>query len=123
MAVSSWLATMLDQEMIEAASGVAIAARGTRDEDLPWKSGAALAVELRGRLLIRYLLPGQLEQFFQGSQAKHFVTPTPYAAGETVKWLGLPRAAEPRTHLMLLDPVKIAEARGPRWIRFGLGIE
>jgi hypothetical protein len=121
--VASWLATMLDQESL-AARGVFIADRATRDEDLEARSGADVARELSGRMLLRYLLDEQVDLFKDGSIGhKHWVTPTPYAPPETIKWLCLPRPNLPRQYVMLIDPAKVNAIKGPRWIRGGLGIE
>ena len=123
MGPCSVMATLLDQELLEVVGGVGIAGRGTPDSELRLKSGSEVSRELGGRYLLRYMLAGQLGRYVNGSGAQHYVTPTPYAPEETVPWLGLPAASEPRTHVMLLDPRYIPALLGPRWIRFGMGIE
>ena len=129
MAAASWLATMLDHEMLELARRVPIAPRSTTDRALEtspkWnKSGAQVAAELGGRYLLRYLLRDQVGLYRDGSEDQHFVTPTPYTAGETVSWLALPAPHEERPFVMVLDPSKIDdELWGPRWVRLGKGIE
>jgi hypothetical protein len=123
MGTSSWLATLLDQEMLEVQQAAAIASRGTPDSQLQRRSGADVARELGNRYLLRYLLPHQLGQFQNGSSGKHCLTPTPYSPEETISWLALPQPTEPRTYVMLLDPARISVILGPRWVRLGKGIE
>lgn len=128
MGTCSWLATLLDQEMIEAPAvatliPTGIAQRTTPDTALTLKTGAQVAQELRGRLLLRYLLPHQVGSFTSGASGLHYTTPTAYAPGETTSWLALPQPHLPRLFVMLLDPSRIPEIKGPRWVRFGNGIE
>ena len=125
MASAAWLATNLDQEMLEAGRNpaVVIAARPTPDGGLPRKNGGQVAAELGGRYLLRYLLPHQVGLYRHGSADPHCATPTPYAAADTVSWLKLPRARQDRPFVMFLDPAQISEIWGPRWVRFGKGIE
>jgi len=120
---SNWLATLLDQEMLETVSGITIAPHSASISDLPPKSGVEVARELRGRLLLRYVLPNQLGLFTHGSQADHWVTPTPLTKEDVVSWLSLPNPGIARTHVMLLDPSRINMIQGPKWIRYGSGIE
>ena len=120
---AGWLATSLDQEMIEQVRKVTIAGRTILDHHLPIKSGTDVANELGGRYLLRYVLPRQVGLFVDGSDVPHHVTPTPYAPRETVSYLNLPRPREPRRHVMLLDPRRIPVIQGPRWVRLGKGIE
>ena len=120
---AGWLATVLDEELLERVHGVVIAPRMTPDMHLPARTGHDVARELGGRYLLRYVLEEQLGVFADGSDAAHYVTPTPYAPGETVVYLSLPRPASPRRYVMMLDPLRIAEIRGPRWVRLGPGIE
>lgn len=121
---ASFIATLLDWEMLEVVNGVPIAPSTTRDEDLDEKTGAKVSKDLGGRYLLRYLLPQQAGQFQEGSPGRrHCVTPTPYAPEETISWLALPEPTRPRTLIMLLDPSRIQKIRGPRWIRLGKGIE
>jgi hypothetical protein len=103
--------------------GVIIASRLTPDDELPRKDGKDVADELGGRYLLRYMLPHQTGQFTNGSTARHYVTPTPYAPEETVTWLYLPKPDGERTFVMLFDPAKIPFILGPRWVRLGNGIE
>jgi len=129
MGSSSWLATALDHEMLEVARRVEIAPRVTPDSDLGtdtrWnKTGRAVAKELGGRYLLRYLLPHQVGSYPAGSDDRQCVTPTPYAPRETVSWLALPAPRKTRPYVMLLDPSEITRrVWGPRWIRLGKGIE
>jgi hypothetical protein len=69
---SSRLAKVLDQEMIER-NGGSIAPATTLDRDLPPRPGMAIADEIGGRLLIRYMLRRQLGMFLKGSTDRHFV--------------------------------------------------
>jgi hypothetical protein len=119
---AGWLATILDQEMIEGGGG-AIAARSVRDGALPARTGAEVAAELRGRLLARYMLRSQIGEFAGGSTEMHWVTPTPLSTKEIPRFLAVPRPAGRRTHAVLLDPAPIPEIRGPRWVKTGQGIE
>ena len=114
---------MLDQESLEA-RGVSIAGRLTSEAKLEVRSGSEVARELGGRVLLRYLLEEQVDSFTSGSIGrKHWLTPTPYAPSETICWLALWVPNRPRRHVMLLDPARIDAIKGPRWIRFGRGIE
>ena len=130
MGTSSWLATLLDQEMLEAVRQprIPIWPRTTLDGGLPQLQGPQVAAQLGGRYLLRYLLPRQVSDVSiyarDGSNAPHWVTPTPYAPDETVSWLALPVPTQSRLFVMLLDPEKITRTIcGPRWVRMGKGIE
>jgi hypothetical protein len=123
MDTAAWLATVLDQELLESVRGASIAPRNTEDHRLPVRPGRDVAQELGGRYLLRYVLPDQVGQFTDGSGNPHHVTPTPYAPRDTVAYLALPRPAAPRLYVMLLDPGRIPVIMGPRWIRLGKGIE
>ena len=120
---ASWLATVLDQEMIEVAKRVHIATRATPDRLLPRKTGREVANELGQRYLIRYLLPSQVGKLTGGSPDRQFVTPTPVAPGDTVSYLALPAPKQPRRFVLLLKPWEIDEILGPRWINLGRTIE
>jgi hypothetical protein len=122
MGAAGWLATVLDQEMVEAGSR-AIAARHVEDHELPVRSGSEVAAELKGRFLVRYMLRRQVGAFKAGSSTMHWVTPTPLSTDELPHYLFLPDPIAPRTHAMLLDPARIDEIQGPRWVRAGKGIE
>ena len=101
-----------------------IASARTPDAGLQWRSGPAVAAELGNRFLLRYLAPSQLGSFTSGSMGRrHWVTPTPYTPQDASTWLALPNAVNLRTSVMLLDPSKIPDIQGPRWVRFGHGIE
>jgi hypothetical protein len=119
---ASRLAKILDQEMIER-NGGSIAPATTLDRDLPPRPGMAIADEIGGRLLIRYMLRRQLGMFLKGSTDRHFVTPTPLSPGAVRPFLALPAVAEPRPYAMLVDPAAIGIIQGPRWVRGGDGIE
>ena len=124
MGTSGWLATVLDAEMIEGRSGLnAIASRLTPEHRLNSRTGIEVWHEIGGRFLLRYLLPEQVGQFRQGTTEKQYVTPTPFSPEETVRYLALPRPAESRPFALVLEPRRIDEIRGPRWVRAGRGIE
>jgi hypothetical protein len=116
---SSRVATHLDAEMI--VQHVAIAPVGTPLATLPVVPN--LSEQLGGRLLLRYLTRDKVGTLLAGVAHRQFVTPTPYAPGETVSWLALPPAPGPRTFVLLLQPHLLTDVRGPRWIQFGGGIE
>jgi hypothetical protein len=116
------LATILDQEMLEG-RGVEIASRVTPDVRLPRKSGNEVFAELGGRLLVRYLLREALPTATRGTTKATYVTPTPYSPTDAIELLMLPAEDRHREHAMLLDPRKISEILGPRWVQGGFGIE
>jgi hypothetical protein len=100
-----------------------IASQFTPDEMLSQRTGEQVRVEIGGRLLVRYLQTHQTESFINGSDRRHWVTPTPYSPEDTVPYLALPKPVTNRDYAMLLDPVKIDSILGPRWITLGKGIE
>ncbi|MDQ3933487.1 MAG: hypothetical protein M3340_02525 [Actinomycetota bacterium] len=108
--------------MIETQGGV-IAARSVPASALPIRRGALVARELGRRLLVRYMLVDQVGRFAAGSAAEHFVTPTPLAGVEANAVLALPAPKRIRRFALLLDPALITEIKGPRWVRWGTGIE
>lgn len=122
MGTSSWLATFLDWEMLLKRQ-TRIAPVNAFEEELDQKSGGEVAHELGGRYLLRYLLPQQVGLFIQGSIAKHYVTPTPYAPEETIAYLALPHPTQPHPYVLVLDPAQIVHIWGPQWIRGGMGIQ
>ena|SRR5579884_2114220 len=122
MSSASQLATNLDEEML-LSRGISIASSTTPDSMLPSKSGRAVAAELGGRLLLRYLQASQVGLYTKGSSRRHWVTPTPYAPDDTVRYLALPDPTQKREFVLWLMPEKIEEILGPRWIRGGVGIE
>ena len=123
MDTAAWLATVLDQELLEVVRGVPISPRDRADQLLPIRAGSEVARELGGRYLLRYILPDQAGQFVDGSDTPHHVTPTPYAPRDTVSYLALPKPGAARLLVMLLDPERVPYIQGPRWIRLGKGIE
>jgi hypothetical protein len=116
------LATTLDQEMIEGA-GTPIASALTPTTALPTRAGRDVARELGGRFLVRYMLDRQVGRFASGSTDLHYVTPTPLSVDDVRSVLALPAATEPRRYAMLIDPSKVPEIKGPRWVRAGTGLE
>ncbi len=123
MGSSRWLATVLDQEMLERVRGIVIAARTVPDDALPTRRGPDVAAEIGERYLLRYMLPQQVGQLRRGTSDPQFVTPTPLAPEATVPWLFLPRPEEARVFVMALDAARVPEIKGPRWVRCGPGIE
>lgn len=122
------LATFLDHWMLEqeehvASRGGGIASGLADMATLPSRSGRQLASELGGRLLVRYLREHEIAEGQQGTSRPVWVTPTPYGPIDAADLLALPRAWEPRAYLVLLRPQDVPEARGPRWVLGGGGIE
>lgn len=122
------LATFLDHWMLErndrvAARGAGIASGFTDPAALPSLSGAQLSAELGGRLLLRYIREHELEEAHNGTARAVWATPTPLGPRDAVDVLALPRAWEPRDYLVLIRPEEVIEARGPRWVLGGGGIE
>lgn len=122
MGCASGLAVTMDSLML-LNRGVSIASSATPDSALPSKTGATVANELCGRLLLRYLLSTQIGSLHGGSTRLQFVTPTPLAPRDTVAVLALPAVSSPRNYVVLLDPMKIPVIQGPRWVKAGSGIE
>jgi hypothetical protein len=91
------------------------------DHRLPKRSGREVAAELAGRLLYRYVPYTGVHE--KGHSGPTFVCPTPYAGGDIIEWLALPRPDLVRDYVLLLDPALIAEIQGPRWCSLGGGIE
>lgn len=127
MGSCSFLAATLDVEMLHRSvtlprTPVAPATTPVSDPSY-LKSGFTVAHELGGRYLLRYLLDDQTDQFLDGSTRRHWVTPTAYKPSETITWLALPTPGRPRNYALLLRPDRIDKIWGPRWVRFGHGIE
>jgi hypothetical protein len=122
MGQAGLLATNLDWHMLDQ-RGTMIVAGTTPDDEVPSKNGREVFAELGGRFLLRYLLPSQTAIFSAGAETKQFTTPTPYSPEETVAMLALPSPRESREYVLILDPRKIEEVRGPRLVLFGQGIE
>jgi antitoxin (DNA-binding transcriptional repressor) of toxin-antitoxin stability system len=125
---SSHLAHNLDESAITGAllrrvakgqSGV-IAKRGTPDGDLIPVAGTAVARELGGRYLVRYVTRAGGARDVAGRDGLIYVTPTAYATSEAITWLALPG---PRPFYLLLDPAGIETIAGPRYVHLGQGIE
>lgn len=114
---------MLDQEMLEDVSRITIAARTTPNDALPRKSGAEVANELRGRVLLRYLVGERINSYQPGSPQLLYTSPTPFAPSDLSSWLALPSPEIARTFVTMLDPAQIHVILGPRWVRRGKGIE
>lgn len=129
MPACSQLATTLDEEMLGQGQ-IPIAAPSTTDDDLCArdfsKRGREVFEELGRRYLLKYIRPDQVGVFTQlGSytSGRHYTTPTPYSPEETIRCLALPFPAIPRTYVLVLDPRQIETVCGPRWVRWGIGIE
>jgi hypothetical protein len=119
---SSWIATILDQEQIELTN--AIAPRTQDVQQMPDREGKDIGIELGGRLLVRYLVESQVDEFLDGSLNRgHWVTTTAIAPEDVVHWLHLVAPRVPRRHALLLYPAKISIVRGPAWIEGAPGLE
>lgn len=133
MGTCSRIATMLDVDML-AQNGATIGPLSTPDSKLGVPTQIQLTQQLGRRYLLRYLLPFQVVYFANGTSGlptsfvskTHYVTPTPFSPEEAAAWLALPVPDQLRPYVVLLDPrliphtVKVA---GPRWVRWGGGIE
>lgn len=118
----TWMATTLDQEQIELTS--TIAPRVQAVETMPDRTGIEVAAELGNRLLVRYLVDSQVNEFTGGSLGRaHWVTPTAISSKDVVGWLALPSPRAKRQHALFLNPAEIDVIRGPAWVRLGQGIE
>ena len=125
MGVCSNLALQLDFQMLTQ-RGVAVAPASTPDQDLIQnfaKTGHQAWDELGGRFVLRYLTRSQVGTLAGGVNRLQYVTPTPFSAEETVKWLALPSPSQPREFVLLLDPRMLATLCGPRLDRLGNGLE
>jgi hypothetical protein len=89
----------------------------------PTRTGAEAAAELGPRKLLRYLLTEQVGRFRSGSTLETYVTPTPYTPEETIAWLVLPAASEPRPYALILEPSRIPAIQGPMLVAGGRGIQ
>lgn len=118
MGTNSRLATILDVGMIGPAR---IRPASTPIDQLPTVTD--LAGELGGRYLLRYLASGQVGRLRGGVGDPQFVTPTPYAPEETISWLALPAPTELREFVLLLQPERLTDVVGPKWVWMGGGIE
>ena len=122
MGTSGYLATVLDIEML-IRNGASIYQSDVHDEAMPVLSAAELAHQLGERPLLRYLLHTQLREFLSGTTVPQYLTPSAYSSEETVGFLALPAPEAPRPYVLLLDPRHLSDVRGPRRIKFGLGVE
>jgi hypothetical protein len=118
----SQLATTLDEEMIQT-FGSMILPPGTNLATEPPRYVPDVCAELGGRWLLRYIRLDQVGVFLGGHAGQHFATPTPYSPEETINRLALPNPLEPRLYVLMLDPSKIIDIRGPRYVRMAAGIE
>jgi hypothetical protein len=118
---SKVIATLLDQEMLEL-RGVALFSRLTPDAGMPARSGHAVFEELGGRYLLKYLIDGSARRYSRGTSAPMFTTPTPVPVHDLSELLALP-GTRSRRYVLVIDPRPIADIRGPRWTRLGMGIE
>ncbi len=116
------LATNLDVQML-VFQGVTVFSSSVPDSGLPVKTGTEVARELAGRPLLRYLRKEDANRYLRGDENRQCVTPTPYSADDVIGFLNLPDPATERTHFLLLQPEKILEILGPRYICWGQGIE
>src|SRR5438552_18823953 len=100
---AGFLATMLDQEMMEEKHKATVYRPSTPDHLLPSRSGHDVSAEIGHRYLLRYLLPKQVGKFTKGSTVPHCVTPTPYSKKELSRHLALPAPGKHRTFVLILD--------------------
>jgi hypothetical protein len=128
----TWVATWLDWEMLRNRSvqvAPAIPPPPTSVGLSPGlfgmarKSGQDVYKEIGGRYLLRYVREWQVGSFQNGSGNFHYVTPTLYRSTDAVAPLFLPAGDRPPPFAMLLDPRKIPEIWGPRFVYLGFGIE
>lgn len=141
MGSSGWLATTLDQEMLEVVRNVSVFPRRTPPSYL-WsqspelrrrfpnpmygKTAQEVAGELGNRYLLYYLRSQDVGRYVMGRNKETFVTPTPYSPEETASYLALPRPDQTRDYVLLVDVSKLSpqdEIYGPRWTALGAGIE
>jgi hypothetical protein len=126
MGTSSWLATILDQELLEVVHKVGIYARRTPLDRMISKDGVSVSTELGGRYLLYYVRALDVGRHTQGRTGETYTTPTPYSPEEAGLFLALPRPTEPRNFVLLIDPRKLPAThviKGPRWTALGAGIE
>ncbi len=116
------LATKLDIEML-VKRGIHIYSSSTPDSLVLRRPGTEVADELCGRPLIRYLRKKDAGLYLHGDANRHFTTPTPYSSEDLTGFLNLPDPLLRRTHFLLIDPAKLPEIQGPRYIAWGGGIE
>ena len=119
---SAHLATKLDIEMLTR-NGVSVLSSSVPHSALPRKSGLEVSRELGGRPLLRYLRIEDAKRYLRGDCNRQCVTPTPYASPDLISFLNLPDPTTVRSHFLLLDPAKIPDVIGPRYIAWGEGIE
>jgi hypothetical protein len=121
MAACSVIATRLDEEMLALRSAHVYPSH-TALTSMPGRGGAAIAAELGGRYLLRYLIRKQYRHFATGTTNLQFATPTPYSPGEVISWLALPTMVR-REFVLFLDPKHLSDVRGPRRVLLGGGLE
>ncbi|MCH5641916.1 hypothetical protein [Gordonia sp. ABSL49_1] len=112
---AGFLATQLDKLMLRGKMSPA----DTDINDLPERTGAEIAAELGGRMLLRYVEhPDEV-----GRTHPTFVCPTPYSMDEVYQWLALPKPLSVRRWVVVLDPTGIDYVKGPKECSLGGGIE
>jgi hypothetical protein len=121
MATCSAIATRLDEEML-ALRPAHVYPSHTPVASMPGRSGSAVASELGGRYLLRYLIRKQYSQFTTGTPSLQFTKPTAYSPSEAISWLALPTPAR-REFVLFLDPKHLSDVRGPRRVLLGGGLE
>lgn len=117
MGSSAWLATQLDERMLDKRIEPAF----TENHLLPMRTGTDVAKELGGRLLLRYVRLPDWNENREGIAS--CVSPTPYSPDDAAAYLALPAPNELRTHVIFIDPTRIERIAGPRWCALGSGIE
>jgi len=116
----SLLATNLDIHMIGHGH---IAAPDTPTDFLPVRRGGEVSEELGGRALMRYCSLTDLSIFRSGTHREIFTTPTVYPPDAVVSSLELPGVMIERPYALILDPKRLDNIAGPRFVWWGLGIE
>lgn len=120
MGTGGYLATHLDLDMLRT-RGIVISPESTLPELLPPVTN--VVDQLDGRYLLHYIRAEQSEAYLKGRTDPCWVTPTAYSPEDAVFHLSLLAPTRLRTLVLLLDPTKLTEIRGPRLIGVGLGIE
>ncbi len=123
MAWSPWLATWLDERFL-ATRGVPVLPPLSLSAAMYLaRSGADVANELQGRLLLKYLRRRDLGRLNEGSSYESWAAITPYCSEDIAGWLQLPFKRDPRRHVLLIDPARVPLVAGSYWMAGGCGIQ
>ncbi len=121
---------MLDVTMLQWA-GVSILDENTDVKNpliAPIRRGREVAIELGGRLLLRYIRESEVKSHshhavFGALTGPAWCSPTPYSSRDAIHALAWPFSTDAPTHVLLLNPAEIPEIQGPHRVRYGSGIE